>query len=677
MKLTLAVFIFAVLFQTSYAAPDVRNCISPKPYYPVTVVNTTERLQKLREQMQSSNLDAYIIPSADAHGSEYVREKDKRRGFISGFSGSAGTAVVTLSAAALWTDGRYFLQAEKELDCNWILQRSGIKGVPSKEKWLTTVLKSGDRVGIDPFLISIRSWEKTSKPLKEKNITLVNITENLVDNVWTSRPIEKLKKVDVQLYKYTGKYWYDKVKDVQKEIKKVGAIAHVVQELDSVAWLLNLRGAEIPYNPVFFAYVIVTLNDVLFFVDNRKISATPVQKHLQLNTCSGKTYCIKNKPYNSIRDELKTLAKNSGKIWLSPKDSYALKLVVPSEKTYEDWSPIRLMKGKKNEVEMKGMRNANLKDSVALSEFFLYAEEQVAKKADITELDLEKKMVEFRSKQAFYKGLSFASIIGFGANGAVIHYRASNLTNLEVTDKSTLLVDTGSQYLDGSTDVTRTVHFGTPTAEQKEAFTRVLMGQIDLAMAVFPSGTHGRAVDILARQPLFRNGWNYRHGTGHGIGSYLYIHEGPGRIAAGCPAAYEKPLEIGFVLSDEPGYYEDGSFGIRIETAVVVVKANTKNRFNNVDYYTFEPITYFPVQRKLIDVTLLSDRQLKWINDYHEKTADLLGKELKRQKKTKQYDWLMKQTKPILRESAVSVATTVVKSISLIFTAAVIAHLFT
>ena len=512
--------------------------------------------------------------------------------------------------------------------------------------------------------------------MKEKNITLVNITENLVDNVWTNRPIEKLKKVDVQLYKYTGKYWYDKVKDVQREIKEVGAIAHVVQELDSVAWLLNLRGAEIPYNPVFFAYVIVTLNDVLFFVDSRKIYATPVQKHLQLNTCSGQTYCIKNKPYNSIRDELKTLAKNSGKIWLSPKDSYALKLVVPSEKTYEDWSPIRLMKGKKNEVEMKGMRNANLKDSVALSEFFLYAEEQVAKKADITELDLEKKMVEFRSKQAFYKGLSFASIIGFGANGAVIHYRASNLTNLEVTDKSTLLVDTGSQYLDGSTDVTRTVHFGTPTAEQKEAFTRVLMGQIDLAMAVFPSGTHGRAVDILARQPLFRNGWNYRHGTGHGIGSYLYIHEGPGRIAAGCPAAYEKPLEIGFVLSDEPGYYEDGSFGIRIETAVVVVKANTKNRFNNVDYYTFEPITYFPVQRKLIDVTLLSDRQLKWINDYHEKTADLLGKELKRQKKAKQYDWLMKQTKPILRESAVSVATTVVKSISLIFTTAVIAHLF-
>ncbi|XP_028406917.1 xaa-Pro aminopeptidase 1-like [Dendronephthya gigantea] len=675
MELKFAVIILSVFIHASVSSKaDIRDCSKSPPYYPKTVVKTTDRLADLRDQMRKANLSAYIIPATDAHGSEYVRQRDKRREFISGFDGSAGTAVVTLDSAALWTDGRYFLQAEQQLDCNWILQKDREKGTPSQTEWLIKKLKSSDRVGIDPFLVSIDSWDKTAKPLKDANITFVGYPDNLVDEIWTKRPAEPNVTVIVQELKYTGKSWEDKVKDVQDEIKKVDATAHVVQELDSVAWLLNLRGNEIPYNPVFFAYVIVKTNEVLFFVNDSKISSSEVQKHLKLSSCSGKTYCIKRKLYGTIREELKNLSQESNaKIWLSPKDSHALKLAVNDEnKQYLKWSPIRLMKGKKNKVELDGMRNANLKDSVALAEFFLYAEEQVAKKADVTELSLEKKMEEYRSKQALYKGLSFASIVGFGPNGAVIHYRASKETNAKVTDNSTLLVDTGSQYLDGSTDVTRTVHFGTPTPTQKSAFTRVLMGQIDLAMAVFPQGTYGRAVDILARQPLFRNGWNYRHGTGHGIGSFLYIHEGPGRIASGCPAAYEKPLEIGFVLSDEPGYYEDGNFGIRLETAVVVVNASTPNRFNDVDYYTFEPICYFPIQRKLIDETIMSDRQIKWLNDYHEKTAKLVGKELQNQKKTKQYNWLMKQTKPITNDIK-SAATTAVHSISFLFIAAIFA----
>lgn len=678
MKVLVGAFILAVLVNTGNAeggGADIRSCVKSPPYYPRTVVKTTDRLVKLREEMKKEGLSAYIIPSTDSHGNEYVKERDKRREFISGFSGSAGTAIVTMNnGSALWTDGRYFLQAEKQLDCNWILQKQGQPGVPSQSEWLKKVLESGDVVGIDPFLRNIRSWDSTVKSLKQKNLTLKGVERNLVDTIWTDRPKEVEKKVVVHPKKYTGKDWYKKVKDVQEKMKEKGTTAHVVQSLDSIAWLLNLRGDEISYNPVFFSYVVVRKDEVFFFVDGNKISSQAVQVHLDLGHCSGESYCIKRKPYDSVVKELEKISNNltgDAKIWFSPTDSHALRQHVADDKVYLGYSPIILMKAKKNKVEVKGMRSANLKDSVALAEFFLYAEEQIEKKANITELSLGEKMKEFRSKQALYKGLSFPSIIGFGPNSAVIHYTASEKTDKQVTDQSTLLVDTGSQYLDGTTDVTRSVHFGTPTARQKSAFTRVLMGHIDVAMAVFPQGTYGRALEIFQREPLYRNGWNYRHGSGHGIGSYLYIHEGPGWFASGCPTAAEEPLDIGFVITDEPGFYEDGNFGVRIETALTVVNASTPNRFDNMDYYKFDPICHFPIQRKLIDETIMSDHQLKWLNDYHKRTAELVGPELKRQKKTKEYFWLMKSTKPIMKDvDATSDGTIAANSIALIFGAA-------
>ncbi|XP_046863736.1 xaa-Pro aminopeptidase 1-like isoform X2 [Xenia sp. Carnegie-2017] len=565
---------FVALFAGCFTLADTRNCGK----FPETMVDTTARLAKLRDEMHRENIQAYVVPSTDAHGSEYIRKRDKRRKFISGFSGSAGTAIVTLKhKAALWTDGRYFLQGEMELDCNWILQKSGQPGVLTKTEWLKHVLKSGEKVGIDPYLISINGWNDMEAALKKKGIVLVGIKENLVDRVWTERPGEELLNISVQELSYTGKKWSKKVQEVQEEMKNVEASAHVVMELDSISWLLNLRGKEVPYNPVFFAYVVVKKDEVLFYVKETKISPY-VRKHLQLSNCPKiASYCIKIRPYDSIASELSILSKTANaKLWISPKVNYALKQDVDDSKIYLEWSPIRLMKAKKNKVELDGMRKANLKDSVALTYFFMYAEKRVAEKDEfLTELSLEAKMKELRSQQPLYQSLSFPSIVGFGPNGAIIHYKPSNKTDRKITDESTLLVDTGSQYLDGTTDITRTVHFGTPTAKQKDAFTRILMGQIDLAMAVFPEGTHGRFVDIIARQPLFKNGLNYRHGTGHGIGSYLYIHEGPGRINAGCPLPFEKPMSLGFVFSDEPGYYEDGSFGIRIETAVVVVNAST------------------------------------------------------------------------------------------------------
>mgnify|MGYP002803531626 FL=1 len=677
LHLLVGAFILAVLSATVNAAgrgADVRSCIKSPPYYPRTVVKTTDRLVKLREEMKKEGLAAYIIPSTDSHGNEYVKELDKRREFISGFSGSAGTAIVTLNnGSALWTDGRYFLQADTQLDCKWILQKSGQPGVPSQSGWLKKVLKSGDVVGIDPSLRSIKSWDSTVQSLKEKNLTLKGVERNLVDATWKNRPKEVEKKIVVHPYKYTGRYWYDKVKDVQEKMKEKHTGAHVVQGLDSIAWLLNLRGNEISYNPVFFAYVVIKMDEVLFFVDAAKISSQDVQKHLKIGKCSGKSYCIKIKPYGSVVKELEKISNNlpaHSKIWFSPTDSHALRQNVSDDKVYLDYSPIILMKARKNKVELAGMRRANLRDSVALAQFFLYAEEQVAKNANVTELLLGDKMKEFRSKQDLYKGLSFPSIIGFGSNSAVIHYTASTKTDKQVTDQSTLLVDTGSQYLDGTTDVTRSVHFGTPTARQKSAFTRVLMGHIDVARAFFPQGTYGRALEIFQREPLYGNGWNYRHGSGHGIGSYLYIHEGPGWFATGCPTAAEEPLDIGFVITDEPGFYEDGNFGVRIETTLTVVNASTPNRFNNVDYFKFEPICYFPIQRKLIDETIMSDHQLKWLNDYHKKTVKLVGPELKKQKKLKEYDWLIRNTKPITKDSDVtSDANATTKSISPIMVA--------
>ncbi|XP_028399084.1 xaa-Pro aminopeptidase 1-like [Dendronephthya gigantea] len=685
MKRLVDVFILAVLIEAGHVSgdgADVRSCGQNPPYYPRSVVKTGDRIERLREKMKKENLAAYIVPSTDSHGNEYVKERDKRREFISGFSGSAGTAIVTMkSGSALWTDGRYFLQADKQLDCNWILQKKGRKGVPSQSEWLKQVLNSGDVVGIDPFLRSIDFWDKTVKTLKKKNITLRGVQTNLVDAIWTGRPKEEKKKIVVHPFIYTGKRWYDKVVDVQKKMKEEETAAHVVQSLDSIAWLLNLRGDEISYNPVFFAYVIVKMDEVLFFVDGDKISSKNVQDHLQLRKCSGKSYCVKTKSYDSVVDELHEISNNlppDTKIWFSPTDSHALRQRVADDKVYLDYSPIILMKGKKNKVELEGMKRANLKDSVALAEFFLYAEKQVAKKANITELSLGEKMIEFRSKQALYKGLSFPSIIGFGPNSAVIHYTASKKTDRRVTNQSTLLVDTGSQYLEGTTDVTRSVHFGTPTAKQKSAFTRVLMGHIDVAKAFFPQGTYGRALEIFQREPLYRNGWNYRHGSGHGIGSYLYIHEGPGWFAPGCPTASEKPLDVGFVITDEPGFYEDGDFGVRIETTLTVENGSTSNRFDNVDYLKFEPICYFPIQRKLIDETIMSDHQLKWLNDYHKKTAELVGPELKRQGKMKEYDWLIKQTKPIFKNTDVtaSSAITTLQSISLFLVAVAYSSLY-
>lgn len=592
--------------------------------------------------MSSARIKAYIIPSVDQHMSEYVAPHFQRRDYISGFTGSKGDAVVTTDKAGMWTDGRYFLQASMQMDENWTLMKMGVPGTPTQAEWLIKELSSGDKVGVDAHLMSIANYESMSKELKAAGITLEPVPSNLVDKIWTvGRPALSNAKIFSLEMKFTGKSWGDKIKELRAEMSSNDATAVIVYKLDEVAWLLNVRGSDVPANPFFFAFVIVTENAVKVFVKDEKLTPE-VRSHLTSATIL---------PYNVSQfiDYIKAESnETNAKIWLSPYASYAMKEAVQEGRLLSKDSPIALPKSIKNSVEIEGMKNANLKDNTAMVEFFYWLKNEVPKgRDDLTEMSAVVKLEEFKSKQEFYMGHSFDTIAGFGANGAIIHYRPEPSTNKKITDKSTFLVDSGSQFKDGTTDTTRTVHFGTPTKKQKEVYTRVLKGQIDLALTVFPNTTQGRFLDPIARKELWRNGLDYRHGTGHGIGMFLSVHEGPQRINFGCPKPWEKPIVPGMFQSDEPGYYEDGSFGIRLETVVMAVPAQTENTFNDVQYVTFEPVAFVPYWKALINLDIMTTEEIDWLNKYHKDCRDKVGKMLKDQKKNDVYDWLVETTEPV------------------------------
>ncbi|KAJ7331094.1 Xaa-Pro aminopeptidase 2 [Desmophyllum pertusum] len=601
-------------------------------------VNTTERLKELRQKMQQEGVQAYIIPSVDQHMSEYVAPHFRRRQYISGFTGSNGDAVITMDKAAMWTDGRYFLQATMQMDGNWILMRLGEKGTPKQAEWLAKELTSGDKVGVDVTLISIADYEDMSKELQKPNIALKSVSENLVDAIWTNgRPPLGNATIYPLGIKFTGKTWQDKIKDLRDEMSSNNATAVIVYELDEVAWLLNLRGADVPSNPFFFAFIVVYKNDINVYIDESKLTSD-AKSHL--------TADINLLPYNTsklIADIKAEGVKNDAKIWLSPFSSYALKEAIPQDKLLPKDSPIALPKSIKNPTEIKGMKNANLKDNTAMLEFFFWLKNEVPKGSkDLTEMSSVKKLEEFKSEQDDYMGYSFETIAGFGPNGAIIHYRPEESTNLQVTDNSTFLVDSGSQFKDGTTDTTRTVHFGTPTAHEKDAYTRVLKGQISLALAVFPNKIQGRFLDTIARKEMWGNGLDYRHGTGHGIGMFLSVHEGPQRIAPGCPKPWERPIVPGMFQSDEPGYYEDGVFGIRLETVVMAVPAKTDNTFNNVQYVTFEAVSFVPYWKPLIDFDIMTPIEIDWLEQVSQGMPSEDWRDVKKKGgKDDVYDWLV------------------------------------
>ncbi|NWR61295.1 XPP1 aminopeptidase, partial [Bucorvus abyssinicus] len=617
---------------------------------------TTELLKQLRQVMKSPKyvqepVQAYIVPSGDAHQSEYIAPCDCRRAFISGFDGSAGTAIVTEQHAAMWTDGRYFLQAAHQMDSNWTLMKMGLKDTPTQEDWLVSVLPEGSKVGVDPFIIPADQWKRMSKALRSAGHDLVPVKENLIDTIWTDCPPRPCKPLITLDLSYTGVSWRDKIVALRSKMAERKVLWFVVTALDEVAWLFNLRGSDVEYNPVFFAYTVIGMNTIRLFIDGERMMDPAVREHLQLDFTLEPEFKIQVLPYGSILSELQALGAGLSpkeKVWLSDKASYAITEAIPKAYRYlTPYTPICIAKAVKNASETEGMRRAHIKDAVALCELFNWLEKEVVPKGTVTEIIAADKAEEFRSQQKDFVELSFATISSTGPNGAIIHYKPVPETNRTLSVNEIYLLDSGAQYKDGTTDVTRTMHFGTPSAYEKECFTYVLKGHIAVSAAIFPNGTKGHLLDSFARSALWNCGLDYLHGTGHGVGSFLNVHEGP------CGISYktfaDEPLEAGMIVSDEPGYYEDGSFGIRIENVVLVIPAETKYNFKNRGSLTFEPLTLVPIQAKMIDVNLLTQKECNWVNDYHQKCREVIGAELERQGRHEALQWLIRETEPLIR----------------------------
>ncbi|KAJ2860092.1 hypothetical protein GGI22_002811 [Coemansia erecta] len=610
-------------------------------------INTTNRLKKLRELMASPayNVSAYVVPSEDAHQvNEYVASCDMRRAFISGFDGSAGCAVITMDKAALFTDGRYFLQAREQMDDNWSLMKRGFPGVPSWQEYLEKNLPAGARVGIDPTLLSATEGEQIKQALNAHGGgDLVGIEDNLVDLVWgDSRPARPKNKAFVLDAQFTGEPYTEKISRVRAELDKFAGVGGlVVSALDEIAWLFNLRGSDISYNPVFFAYALVTKTSVTLYIDAAKVD-DDVRAHL---------HGVNIRPYDAIFSELTTLsaslAQEKSRLLAGSSVSWALAKAL-NNTVFVGKSPIALLKALKNPVELEGMRQCHIRDGAAMANYFGWLEHEMLFNAGhqrLSEVDVADKLEQYRREQPNCVGLSFTTISSVGANGAIIHYSPKRGSDALLDLNQMYLCDSGGQYYDGTTDVTRTCHFGSPSAWQRECFTRVLKGHIALDRAVFPTKTTGYALDPLARLPLWQLGLDYRHGTGHGVGSFLNVHEGPQGI--GMRDSYlSDGLQHGMTITNEPGYYEDGAFGIRIENTCLVVKADTKFDYTGgAGYLKFEPVTMVPIQKKLIQAGLLSPEERQWLDQYHQRVWEKVSPLLK--EGSLGYEWLKRETSPL------------------------------
>eukprot|EP00794_Sanderia_malayensis_P005492 gene5492-6177_t len=577
---------------------------------------TGRYLKKLRTLMKNPTyvkevICAYIIPSADAHQSEYLAPCHKRREFISGFTGSAGTAIVTDNKALLWTDGRYHEQAAKELDSNyWTLMKDGLPGVPTKEDWLSKELPIGSKIGVDPTLISLDEWRKISKKLANSGRSLIRADRNLVDVVWADygKPEPPNSNIISLDFAFAGKKWKDKIEEVREKLKEKEVDAVVVVALDEIAWLFNLRGSDIDFNPVFFAYAIVSLDDIRLHIDLSRITNV-LKDHL-----GGNDSTVQLLEYDRIQEGIRNLVDSGKKIWISSRNSAALSSLIPEDKIISDVSPVCLLKAIKNATEIEGMKQAHIRDSVALCEYFYWLEKEIHK-GYLNEFNAAEKLEELRKEQENFVSLSFPTISSSGPNGAVIHYRPESSTARMLTSDELYLCDSGAQFFDGTTDVTRTLHFGTPSQYEKECFTLVLKGHIQLASTLFPRETRGHVLDIIARRPLWSNGLNYLHGTGHGIGAFLNVHEGPHGISP--RVSEDEPLKSGMFVTDEPGYYEDGNFGIRIENVLLVKDVSLKYNFKKTGFLGFEAVTLVPIQSKMLVPDMLTDEEITWLNNYH------------------------------------------------------------
>lgn len=584
-----------------------------------------ERLAALRQKMAARGVAATILPSTDPHASEYVADYWKERQWISAFTGSAGTVVVAANAAGLWTDSRYFLQADMQLQGSGIaLFKDGLPETPSITAWLGEVLPAGSKVGINPLLFSVTAVETLQNELTATGLELITDAD-FIKPLWKDRPALPEAPVDIYPVEYAGKSAKEKITDVRSAMAKKGADAYIFTALDEIAWVFNIRCSDVEYNPVAIAFGAISHDKAILFINPRKIS------HDVAGLLADEG--IEVAPYNAVFDYVATLHVGSKVLIDKTKTNFALYQDIPRHCTViASQSPVFYFKSVKNKVELEGTRSAMEKDGVALVRFVMWLEANVGD-GSLTEVSVAERLREFRAEQPLFKGESFGTIAGYKAHGAIVHYSATEESDATLQPAGFLLLDSGGQYLDGTTDITRTLALGQLTEEEKTDFTLVLKGHISLGTAKFPQGTRGSQLDILARKALWDRGWNYGHGTGHGVGHFLCVHEGPQSIRMD-----ENPTQLvpGMILSNEPGIYRSGKHGVRCENLVTVAEAE-KTEFGQ--FYRFETLTLFPFDTTALNLSLLDGEEKKWLNAYHQQVYDRLSPRLNESEKA----WLKKK----------------------------------
>ena len=587
-----------------------------------------DRVENLRIWMKKHKIDAFVFPTTDPHFGEYTPDHWETRKWITGFTGSAGTAVVTANKAALWTDSRYFLQAEDQLSCTpFQLMKESLPETPSLQKWLSSVLKSNMTVGIDGWIYSIKDAETIESFLTEHSIKTV-FSYDPAQALWEKRPSIPADLVRLQPIKYAGIETKEKIKKIRLFLNENKADGIFISTLDDIAWTLNMRGSDTHCNPVFVSYLLVTTNKTIIYINKVKLPENVISYLNQIE--------IKIKEYDEFVKDLNS-TKLSSLILDSKTTSITIKKMLPSScKILEIESPVPYMKAIKNKKEIDGYHSAMIKDGVAMVRFLIWLEQNV-NSGNTSEIDVDHKLFELRSKQDLFCDISFDTIAAFQEHAAIVHYEANAESNIFLKPPGLLLLDSGAQYQDGTTDITRTIALGELTKEEKKDYTLVLKGHINLSKAIFPKGTCGTQLDILARSEMWKKGINYGHGTGHGVGSYLCVHEGPHQIRMNNMPAILQP---GMTVTDEPGIYKEGRYGIRIENMLLIVPY-ISTEFG--DFYQFEPLTLCPIDKRPILIEELSVEEKNWLNEYHRKVFTKLSPYLNENETL----WLQEATKSI------------------------------
>lgn len=588
------------------------------------------RLARLRELMKREHLSAFIFPSTDAHQSEYVADHWRGREWISGFNGSAGTAVVTMKSAALWTDSRYFLAAEEQLeDTEYQLMRLKMEGTPTIAEWLGKELQDvqSPEVGLDGMVNSYNYVKDLSYSLRKLGGITLRTNLDPLEQIWENRPSLPANPVEIQPLEYAGETLASKVVRIRKSLRELHADGMLVSALDDIAWTLNLRGTDVHCNPVFVSYLLIESDKVSLFVDDNKLSPE-VKQYLQDNQVSFYKYnkvekCLESySEYNILLDGDET--------------SYYLWKTVKCQEIVAAASPIPAMKAVKNEAEIEGYRSAMLKDGVAMVKFLKWLKPAIEAGGQ-TEISIDEKLTSLRAEQKLFRDISFDTIAGYAQHGAIVHYEATPETDVVLKPEGLILIDSGAQYQDGTTDITRTIALGPVSEEMKHIYTLVLKAHIQLELVKFPDGASGTQLDAVGRECMWREGYNFLHGTGHGVGSYLCVHEGPHQIRM---EWMPTPLRAGMTLTDEPGLYLAGKFGVRIENTVLI------SDYMSTEFGKFlqiEPLTLCPIDTTPIDVDMLLPEEIGWLNAYHHSVYEKLSPFLDEEEKI----WLENATKPI------------------------------